>query len=265
MLRVRTSNSFDQPRRQLLDLPDEQHADAVRELRVVVASQDDVLPDRHVEDEPLLVAVLGDVADAGVADVLHRPPGDRGLVQQDLAGVGRPQADQRLRQLTLAVALDAGHAQDLAGADVEARGRAASPSPRRPSTCRTGAPISTFGLLQAEQHRPADHHLGELRLRRLGGRRLPDDRAAPQDGDPVGDLHDLVELVADEHDRLPASRRLRRFDEQVLRLDRREHRRRLVQDQDLHAAVQRLQDLDALLLTDGEVLDRRASGRTWNP
>ncbi len=45
----------------------------------------------------------------------------------------------------------------------------------------------------------------------------------------------------------------------------REHRRRLVQDQDLDASVQRLQDLDALLLTDGEVLDRRASGSTLEP
>ena len=43
--------------------------------------------------------------------------------------------------------------------------------------------------------------------------------------------------------------------EQLPRLLRRQHRRRLVEDQDVGAAVERLQDLDALLLADGDVLD----------
>ena len=38
--------------------------------------------------------------------------------------------------------------------------------------------------------------------------------------------------------------------EQLLRLLRRQDGRRLVEDQDLGAAVERLQDLDALLLAD---------------
>jgi hypothetical protein len=38
----------------------------------------------------------------------------------------------------------------------------------------------------------------------------------------------------------------------------REHRRRLVEDQHVRAAVQRAQDLDALLLADADVLDARA-------
>ena len=46
--------------------------------------------------------------------------------------------------------------------------------------------------------------------------------------------------------------------EELLRLLRREHRRRLVEDEDVRLAVERLEDLDALLLADGDVLDPRA-------
>ena len=56
---------------------------------------------------------------------------------------------------------------------------------------------------------------------------------------------------------LPASRSCAEVAEQVLRLARGEDGRRLVEDQDLDPAVQRLQDLDALLLADREVLDDR--------
>jgi hypothetical protein len=45
--------------------------------------------------------------------------------------------------------------------------------------------------------------------------------------------------------------------EQVLGLAGCEYRRRLVQDEDLHAAVQRLEDLDALLLADRQLLHDR--------
>ena len=38
-------------------------------------------------------------------------------------------------------------------------------------------------------------------------------------------------------------------------LGRRQHRRRLVEDEDLRAAVERLEDLDALRLADGEIGD----------
>src|SRR5262249_17196524 len=42
-----------------------------------------------------------------------------------------------------------------------------------------------------------------------------------------------------------------------LRLLRRQHRRRLVEDQDARILVQRLEDLDALLLAEGELPDAR--------
>ena len=45
--------------------------------------------------------------------------------------------------------------------------------------------------------------------------------------------------------------------EELVRLLRREHRGRLVEDEEVGAAVERLQDLDALLLADGDVADAR--------
>jgi hypothetical protein len=46
--------------------------------------------------------------------------------------------------------------------------------------------------------------------------------------------------------------------EQVPGLLRRQHRRRLVEDQDVGVSVERLHDLDALLLADPDVLDESA-------
>src|SRR4029450_11976859 len=90
--------------------------------------------------------------------------------------------------------------------------------------------------------------------------RLAHDAPSTEHRDPIGDLEHLVELVADEDDRPPRLAELPQVAEQVLRLVRREDRRRFVEDEDLRTTVERLQDLDALLLTDREVLDDRSRG-----
>ena len=64
---------------------------------------------------------------------------------------------------------------------------------------------------------------------------------------------------------LPSACRLLHDREQLGRLLRRQHRRRLVEDQDLGAAVERLQDLDALLLADGDLARSSAVGSTARP
>ena len=80
---------------------------------------------------------------------------------------------------------------------------------------------------------------------------------APQHRDPVGDLEHLVQLVADEDDRRAALLQALDDSEQLARLLRRQHGGRLVEDQDVGAAVERLQDLDALLPADADALDLR--------
>ncbi len=66
----------------------------------------------------------------------------------------------------------------------------------------------------------------------------PDDRAAPDDRYPVGDLLHFLELVADEDDRGPGGLELPHDAEQVLGLARGEDGGRLVQDEHARLAVQ---------------------------
>ena len=69
MLRVRDVEQLDEPASELLHRPDGEHAEPDRERVVVLPAEDRVLPQGHVQDEALSVAVLGDEADAGVADL----------------------------------------------------------------------------------------------------------------------------------------------------------------------------------------------------
>ena len=82
-----------------------------------------------------------------------------------------------------------------------------------------------------------------------------DDAPVPQHRDAVGDREHLAQLVGDEHDRLALVDEAADDAEELVDLARREHGRRLVEDEDVGVAEQRLQQLDALLLADREVLD----------
>ncbi len=111
-------------------------------------------------------------------------------------------------------------------------------------------------LAHPQLHVPADHQGRQVVLG--GGRRaLADDLAAAQHGDGVGDRLDFPELVRDEDDGGAAVPQLADDAEQLLGLGRGEHRRRLVQDQHVRLPDQRLDDLDALLDADRQVLDER--------
>ena len=67
--------------------------------------------------------------------------------------------------------------------------------------------------------------------------------------------HDLAQLVGDEDDGLVLALEHAQHLEQLVGLGRRQHRRRLVKHEDLGAAHQRLQDLDALLQADRQFAD----------
>jgi hypothetical protein len=94
-----------------------------------------------------------------------------------------------------------------------------------------------------------------LLARRLAGGHRRDHRALAHDRDVVGRVQDLAQLVRDEHDGLALALERAEDLEQAIGLLRREHRGRLVEDQDLGAAMQRLEDLDALLQADRQVAD----------
>ena len=112
-------------------------------------------------------------------------------------------------------------------------------------------------LLHPQQHVAPDHQARQALLgRALGGHRV-DLLAAPQHGHAVRDLQDLAELVADEDDRHAVGLQRPQHLEQLARLLSGQHGGRLVEHEDAGVAVERLQDLDALLCPHGYVLDDR--------
>ena len=110
-------------------------------------------------------------------------------------------------------------------------------------------------LLDAQQHLAPHHQTGEARLGRPCRRQGLDHLAAAQHGDPVGHLGHLVQLVADEDDRLALGRQATDDREQLAGLLWGEDGGRLVEHEDVGVAVEGLEDLDPLLLTDRDVLD----------
>ena len=108
-------------------------------------------------------------------------------------------------------------------------------------------------LLDAQHDVAADHHPRQRRLVGAGGLDRADRLAAPQHGDAVGDLEHLVQLVRDEDDRGPVVAQPAQHLGQLGGLLRGQDRGRLVEDEDARAAIQRAQDLHALLLADRDV------------
>ena len=101
----------------------------------------------------------------------------------------------------------------------------------------------------------ADHQRREVLLVGLRRQPLADDLAAPDDRDPVRDLEDLVQLVADEDDAVALLGEPPQDREDLLGLLGREDGGRLVEDEDPGVAVERLEDLDPLLPADRQVAD----------
>src|SRR5215471_4823693 len=246
----------------LLDALDRRFPDGVQVQRdaggvrrTVVDVEDWFVGDREVSHQAILGPILRDVADARVQPGTGRGVAQVGAVQPYRADRG-PQAHQRLAQLGLAVPLDTGHAQDFAGPHLEghAAHRPLAALARHGQVLDVEHHVARLGRLLAHPQldRPAYHQGRELH--RGGGRRpLPDDLAAPDDRDVVGDRLDLFELVRDEDDRPPALPQFAHDPEQVLGLAGGQHRAGLVEDEHLRVAQQRFDDLDPLLHADRQL------------
>ena len=188
--------------------------------------------------------------------------GDVLVADHDPPCLRLPQAGDRVDQLGLPVAVDTGDPDDLAPAHLERDIADLLERPvvldRQPFDREQRLGRLAGALVDPQQHLAPDHQARQALLGRAGRRQRLDLLAAAQHRDPVGDLGHLVQLVADEDDRLALLGQAPDDREELLRLLRRQHRGRLVEHEDVGAAVERLQDLDALLLADGDVLDDRA-------
>ena len=93
-------------------------------------------------------------------------------------------------------------------------------------------------------------------VRAATGRNV-DQATAPHDRDAVGAGADIGELVGDHHHRPPVVREAAHQPVKPRRLGRREHRRRLVEDDQPGVEVEDLGELDELPLADREIPDQR--------
>ena len=81
-------------------------------------------------------------------------------------------------------------------------------------------------------------------------------RPVPHDGDAIGHLHQFVQLVRHQHDRRAAVAHRAQHLPQLSHFRRRQHRRRFIQNQQLRAAIQRLENLDALRFAHAQFRDQ---------
>ena len=129
---------------------------------VVLAAQEAFSHSGHVEHEPLPVPVLGDEPDPGVADAppCRRPP--RSLPARR---TGRPSSGRRpmMASASSRWPLPSTPATPRISPARTSRSSPWSlPAAQSPSTLEHRLADLDVRLLEAEQHGPADHHLGEL-------------------------------------------------------------------------------------------------------
>ena len=133
-------------------------------------------------------------------------------------------------------------------------GRPSPSSAQRPARSSTALRVVVLAALGAlADFGVADHHaahLGDARVLRIARAGQP---AAPQHGEAVAEGFHLAELVADhQHGDLAALRHLAEQAEHLVGLAGRQHRSRLVEDQEALLQIEKLQDLELLLLAGRE-------------
>src|SRR6185436_2697932 len=223
-----------------------------RRGRCSVVVERDVLGNGELEDETPSLPVLGNVPEPLVE---VRP---RGLSRQvhaadlDPTGLDLPEPRDRVDELRLTVPVHSRDPDDLTGFDLQRD----IPYLLDPSVVADVEVLhreQTFAwrrrhLVDPKQNLPSDHELREAVLRGVLRAHRLHELAPAEDGDPFGDLEDLVQLVRDEDDRHPLSDEIAEDPEQLGGLLRCENGGGLIENEDVRPPVQRLEDLDALLL-----------------
>ncbi len=171
------------------------------------------------------------------------------------------QTRQRLDEFVLAVAGHARHADDLAGPHLKrhpvdegllARGgdRQSLDLDERPAWRGGGARDFLVDVA-------ARHGAHDLRGRSFAGRKAGRHAPIAQHRHAVGDRHHFVELVRDKEDGASLFGEPAHDGEQSVALARRQNRRRLVENQNARAPIERLEDFDALPRSDRQLADDR--------
>ena len=198
------------------------------------------------------LAVLGNEADAGAHRFRGRAYLPLRAVEEDRAAVESVGAEDHPRDLAAARSDEAAKAHDLARAHGEAdvAHEASGVQIADDEPLLADLALALFG--EQSRHRAPDHHADHLVDRQPVDGPGRDDLPVLHHGHPVGDAQNLFEPVRNVDDADALGTQPRDDLMQPLGVLRREHRRRLVEDDDLDLARQRLGDLDHLLMRDGE-------------
>ena len=230
-----------------------------RDRRPRVIAEDEVLRQIELQHKPAPLTVLRHMGDACGDRLAHRGVRDLPSLERDASRPRATQADNRLDELTLPVAVDTSDPDDLA---------AAHPQPRSANGFEAAVvdddqvvhlEQEVAGMWRAalhSQHDIAPHH--QTREPALIGHRrgrLAGNASVTHHDDTVRREHHLVELVSDEHDGQPIVHERPQHLEKLAHLLGCEHRGWLVEDEDAGAAVEGLEDLDALLHAHREIRD----------
>ena len=109
--------------------------------------------------------------------------------------------------------------------------------------------------VNVEAHGSAHHHVGELLWVGLGSGDVADVLALAQHRHAVGNLHNLVKLVGDDDDGLAVGLHIAHDLEETLGLLGRQNGGGLVENQNIGAAVEYLDNLHGLLFRDGHIVN----------
>ena len=231
-------------------------------LAIPVALQQHVVGHAHAGHQTHAQTVLGHKAhgDAQVDDGLGALAQNVLFLIKNRALLGGDQARDGLAQLLLTAAGNTGHAQDLAGVDVEAHIvqtlAAVGLVHGQVHHLQDGVHVFRLRAADGQAHRVAHHQLGEPGGVHTGGGHAAHAFALAQDGHPVADGQHLVQLVGDDDDGAALGLHLAQNGKQLVGLLRGEHGGGLVQNQDLRAPVQHLQNLHGLLFRNAHLVHR---------
>ena len=100
-----------------------------------------------------------------------------------------------------------------------------------------------------------DHHIGHFLSVCVLCRHIADELAVPQNRNSVGELLDLVHLVGYYNDRLARVAHVAQNGKKLIGLLRGEDSRRLIENEDIRAAVEHFYYLDGLLLRNAHLVN----------
>ena len=157
------------------------------------------------------------------------------------------------------VAVDAGNADNLAGAHGE--GNVAQlrflALTGRPNVVNLQNRLSRLNMfaLDIEKHFSANHFHGKLTLVGILCFHRAHELAIAHNCDAVRNFHNLVEFMRNKHNRMSGLFEIIENFKQLLCFLRRQNARRLVKNDDVCAAAERLDNLHALRLADADLVD----------